>query len=123
MAEALLKSIRPEWQVFSAGTAPAPIVHPMAVKVVEELGLNMTDAEPHDVDEYIDEQFDYVITVCDHAREMCPTFTGDVKYQRHMGYYDPSEKLGTREQRLAEFRRIRDEIKVGFSAFADEVGG
>lgn len=123
MAQAWLKSIRPEWEIFSAGTAPAPIVHPMAVKVVEELGLNMSGAEPLDVDEYIDQPFDYVITVCDHAREMCPTFTGEVKYQRHMGFYDPSEKLGTVEQRMAEFRRIRDEIKVGFSAFAEEVGG
>ncbi len=123
MAEALLKSIRPGWEVYSAGTAPAPIVHPMAVKVLDEIGLNMSGAWPQDVDQFLDQQFDYVITVCDHAREMCPTFTGDVKYQRHMGYSDPSEKLGTIEQRMAEFRRIRDEIKLGFSAFANEVDG
>ena len=122
MAEVILHSLRPQWNVQSAGTAPAPVVHPMALKVLNEIGLGGTAAYPKDVEQFLDHHFDYVITVCDHARETCPIFTGRVGEQRHMGFEDPSETLGSRDQKLAEFRRIRDAILTGFRQFAEEQG-
>jgi arsenate reductase len=111
MAEAFLKSLYPESEVFSAGTEPAPVVHPKAVKVMKEVGIDISDHEPESVDNYIEESFDYVITVCDDARENCPVFTGNVKHRLHIGFRDPASATGTREEIMDVFRRVRDEIK------------
>jgi arsenate reductase len=117
MVEGFLKSIDPELEVFSAGTSPSDRVHPKAVEVMKEEGIDLTGHAPKQVDKFLDRTFDYVITVCGHAREHCPVFTGKVKQRLHIGFDDPAEATGSEEEIYAEFRRIRDEIKRDFNAF------
>lgn len=117
MAEGFLRSFDPGLEVFSAGTAPSDRVHPKAVLVMQELGIDLSGQYPRKVDEFLNEAFDYVITVCGHARENCPVFTGEVKKQLHIGFDDPAEATGTEEEIMGEFRRIRDEIREQMNAF------
>ena len=117
MAEGFLKSFDNELEVYSAGTAPSDQVHPKAVVVMDELGIDISDGKPEHVDEYLDTDFDYVITVCGGAKETCPAFIGNVKERRHIGFDDPAEVTGTEEEIYSAFRRIRDEIKTDFSKF------
>lgn len=117
MAEGFLRSFDPGIEVRSAGTEPSRRVHPMAFTVMHELGIDLSEHYPQKVDEYLQESFDFVITVCDHAKENCPVFLGDVKQQLHIGFDDPAEATGTEEEILEEFRRIRDEIKERMYAF------
>jgi arsenate reductase (thioredoxin) len=117
MAEGFLRSFDPEIEVKSAGTEPSNQVHPKAVTVMQELGIDLSEHYPQKVDEYLQEAFDFVITVCGHAKENCPVFLGDVKQQLHIGFEDPAEATGTEEEILEEFRRIRDEIKERMYAF------
>ena len=119
MAEGFLKDIDHSLEVYSAGTEPSEQVHPKAVIVMKELGIDLSDHYPKKVDEYLSEAFDYVITVCGHAKENCPVFLGEVKHQLHIGFDDPAEATGTEDQILGEFRRIRDEIRVRMQAFLD----
>jgi arsenate reductase len=111
MAEGFLRSFDPEIKVFSAGTEPSNRVHPKAVTVMQELGIDLSEHYPQKVDEYLQEAFDFVITVCGHAKENCPVFQGEVKQHLHIGFEDPAEATGTEEEILEVFRRIRDEIK------------
>jgi len=117
MAEGFLRSFDPQLEVFSAGTEPSEQVHPKAVVVMQELGIDLSGHYPQKVDAYLDQAFDYVITVCGHAQENCPVFLGEVKQQLHIGFDDPAEATGTEEQILGEFRRIRDEIRERMHAF------
>lgn len=117
MAEGLLKSFDENLEVFSAGTNPSNQVHPKAVAVMKELNLDISSNYPKKVDQFLSEAFDYVITVCDNAKETCPVFFGKVKNQLHIGFEDPAEATGTEEEILKEFRRIRDEIKKDFYEF------
>ncbi|MCK5692257.1 MAG: arsenate reductase ArsC [Bacteroidales bacterium] len=117
MAEGFLRSFDPEIEVKSAGTEPSNQVHPKAVAVMQELGIDLSEHYPQKVDEYLQEAFDFVITVCGHAKENCPVFLGDVKQQLHIGFEDPADATGTEEEILEEFRRIRDEIKERMYAF------
>lgn len=117
MAEGFLKSFDPVLEVFSAGTHPAPRVNPNAVKVMKELGIDITHHIPEKVDKYIDEEWDYVITVCGGANESCPAFTGKVKKRLHIGFDDPADAMGDEEEVLAEYRRVRDEINRDFFEF------
>jgi arsenate reductase len=114
MAEAYLRSLDPGLEVQSAGTFPAARVHPYAVEAMREIGIDLGDARPKSVDEFLAKPFDYVVTVCDNARESCPVFTGSVKHRLHIGFDDPAEATGTREEVLGEFRRVRDEIRARF---------
>jgi arsenate reductase (thioredoxin) len=114
MAEGYVKHFRPDFKVFSAGTAPAPEVHPLAVEVMKEDGIDISQGEPKLVNQFIDQSFDYVITVCDDAKETCPVFIGDVKHQMHIGFEDPAMAAGSDEDVLNVFRRVRDEIKQEF---------
>ena len=120
MAEGFLKSFDPELEVYSAGTNPSSQVHPKAVQVMAELGIDISDGKPENVDKYLDQSFEYVITVCDNAKETCPMFLGDVQEQLHIGFEDPADAVGTEEKVLAEFRRIRDEIKRDFFQFYED---
>lgn len=120
MAHAFLQSLNTKLEVRSAGTNPAPEVHPLAVKVMGEAGLDISSHKPTRVDEYINETWDYVITVCGDANENCPVFIGDVKNRLHIGFEDPAKVTGTEEFVLSEFRRIRDEIKQRFTVFYDD---
>ena len=120
MAEGFLKSFDPTMQVYSAGTSPSSRVHPKAVQVMAEVGIDISDGYPKQVDQFLEQSFDYVITVCDNARETCPVFLGDVKEQLHIGFEDPDEATGTEEEVLAVFRRIRNEIQRDFQQFYNE---
>ncbi len=117
MAEGFLKSFDATIEVHSAGTAPSTEVHPKAVVVMQEIGIDLSANYPKKVDEFLDQEFDYVLTVCSGAKESCPTFTGKVKHQLHIGFDDPADATGTEEEIYSEFRRIRDEIKRDFYAF------
>lgn len=117
MAEAFLQFFDAELQVSSAGTRPAESVNPYAVRVMNESGLDIAARRPKHVAEFINDSFDYVITVCDAAHEACPLFTGKVKTRLHMGFEDPAEADGTEEEIMSVFRRVRDEIKKEFYKF------
>lgn len=121
MAEGFLRSFSSQFDVHSAGTAPASGVHPRAIAVMKEVGIDIGNASPKSVDRYLGESFDYVITVCDHANETCPVFSGTVRHRLHMGFDDPSHAWGTEKHVMAEFRRVRDEMRERFQQFAAEV--
>ncbi len=117
MAEGFLQSFDKSIEVHSAGTEPATQVNQMAVQVMEETGINISDHKPKMVDQYLKDEWDYVITVCDHANETCPAFFGKVKHRLHIGFEDPSHAKGSDEFILSEFHRVRDEIKNEFYKF------
>ena len=120
MAEGFLKSLDSSLEVYSAGTKAEGRVNPRAVKAMKEKGIDISTGKPEPVTDYIDMPFDYVITVCDGAREVCPVFTGDVKKQLHIGFDDPAAAVGTDEEVMAVFRRVRDEIFRDFRKFYEE---
>jgi arsenate reductase len=117
MAAGFLKSFDSSLEVFSAGTRPAYRVSSKAILVMNEAGIDISSNVPESVDKYIGESFDYVITVCDNAKESCPVFTGKVKNKIHLGFEDPAEAEGTEDEVLPVFRKIRDEIKSAFHNF------
>ncbi|MEJ5261302.1 MAG: arsenate reductase ArsC [Ignavibacterium sp.] len=117
MAEGFLKSFDKNLEVYSAGTKPADKVNPKAVQVMNEVGIDISKNYPKDVEQFINESFDYVITVCDNAKETCPVFVGKVGKQLHIGFEDPAEATGTEDEILAVFRKVRDEIKKDFHEF------
>jgi arsenate reductase (thioredoxin) len=114
MAEGFLKSFDNSLDVYSAGTKPADRISSKAVLVMKEKGIDISSGTPEDVEKYIKDSFDFVITVCDNAKETCPVFTGDVRERMHIGFEDPAEAEGTEEEVLNFYRRIRDEIETGF---------
>lgn len=119
MAEGFLRSFDPGLKVYSAGTDPAESVHPLAIKVMLELGIDLSNNKPKHVDGFLETNFEYVITVCGGAKESCPSFTGNVKHRLHMGYDDPADAKGSIEEKMKVFRRVRDEIRNGFKKFYD----
>lgn len=121
MAEGYIKHFRPDFEVYSAGTAPAPEVHPLAIKVMQEDGIDISGGEPKLVNQFIDQPFDYVITVCDDAKETCPAFIGDVKQQLHIGFEDPAMATGSEEEVFGVFNKVRDQIKAEFKKFVDAI--
>jgi arsenate reductase len=117
MAEGVLKALDPTLKVYSAGTEPGEKVHPMAVAVMKEAGIDLSNGYPKPVEIFINTPFDYVITVCDGAKEACPVFTGEVKHRLHIGFDDPADASGTEAEIKAVFTRVRDEIKRDFTRF------
>lgn len=108
MAEGIMKSLYGEYyDVFSAGIEPLE-VNPDAIKVMNEIGLDISKQRSKSLEEYRDFKFDYVVTVCDQARESCPFFPGGVII--HKGFKDPAPSRGPEGVILAEFRKVRDEI-------------
>ena len=114
MAEGILRSFDKDLEIYSAGTKPEVKINPNDVKVMQEIGIDISSQYPKNVDKYITDDFDYVITVCDNAKETCPVFTGKVKHRLHIGFEDPADAKGTEEEVLAVYRKVRDEIKVEF---------
>ncbi len=114
MAQGFLQSFDKNIEVHSAGTKPAGQVNPKAVKVMQEAGIDISHHTPKMVDQYLKDEWDYVITVCDDANETCPVFSGKVKHRLHISFQDPSRATGTDEFILNEFHRVRDEIKAAF---------
>lgn len=121
MAEGFLKSFDSELEVYSAGTKPADRINPYAIKAMKEVGIDISDGKPENVDKYLNESFDYVITVCDNAKETCPVFMGDVKHRLHIGFDDPAEAKGTEEEVMPIYRRVRDEIEREFRKFMEQI--
>lgn len=117
MAEGFLKSFDNNLEVYSAGTKPAERVNPFAIKAMKKIGIDISSGITENVDKYLSQSFDYVITVCDNAKETCPVFMGDVKHRLHIGYDDPAEAVGTEEEVMPVYRRVRDEIKRDFYEF------
>ena len=114
MAHGFLQSFDENIAVHSAGTEPAQQVNQKAVKVMQEVGIDISSHKPKMVDLYLKDEWDYVITVCDSANETCPAFFGKVKNRLHMGFEDPSHATGSEEFIWSEFHRVRDEIKTAF---------
>jgi arsenate reductase len=117
MAHGFLQSFDEGLTVCSAGTEPAKQVNQKAVQVMKEAGIDISSHIPKLVDQYLQDEWDYVITVCDHANETCPLFMGKVKYRIHMGFEDPSHVTGSEDFIMSEFRRVRDMIKSEFKDF------
>lgn len=121
MAHGWLQSFDRSLNVYSAGTEPAAQVNPKAVKVMAEAGVDISSHTPKSVTQYLDESWDYVITVCGGANESCPAFIGKVANRLHIGFDDPSHVTGSEEFIWSEFRRVRDEIRHRFYSFYSEL--
>jgi arsenate reductase len=121
MAEGLLRSFDKSLDIYSGGTKPAERVNPFAVKVMHELGIDISHHTPSHVDDFVNESFDYVITVCDGANESCPVFTGIVKHRLHIGFPDPADATGSEEEILPVYREVRDAIKEKFYQFYQQI--
>jgi arsenate reductase len=117
MAEGFLKSFDKNLEVNSAGTKPAEKVNPFAIRAMKEIGIDISSGVAEDVSKYLSQSFDYVITVCDNAKETCPVFVGNVKHRLHIGFDDPADVVGTEEEVMPVYRRVRDEIKRDFYEF------
>jgi arsenate reductase len=110
MAEGLLRARAGDhFDVFSAGTEPRATVHPLAVQAMAAVGVDISEQRPKHLQPFIGQDFDFVITVCDRARDACPTFPGDPQ-QIHWSFDDPAAVPGTEDERSLVFRRVRDEI-------------
>jgi arsenate reductase len=116
MAEGLFRHFGGgRWEVFSAGTKPAA-VRPEAIAVMREIGIDISGHRSKSVDEFSGQPFDFVVTVCDNARDNCPVFPG-AAHRIHWSFEDPAAAHGTEQQRLDAFRRIRDQIRERVEAF------
>lgn len=111
MAEGLMRSLGLGlWEVKSGGLLPS-YVHPLGIRVMEEIGIDISHQTSKSMEQFLNEDFDYIVTLCDHAAMSCPTFPGQAK-RLHWSLEDPAAAVGTIEQRLIVFRKIRDEIKT-----------
>ena len=115
MAHGFLQSFNKNLIVRSAGTEASGKLNAGAVKAMAEVGIDISKHTSDSVNDYLNEEWDYVITVCGGANESCPAFLGKVKHRLHIGFDDPSHAEGTPEFIESEFRRVRDEIKARFS--------
>ena len=110
IAEGLLKHLGGDrFEVYSAGSEPAGYVHPLAIQVMQEIGIDISNHTSKHLNQFLEQPFDYVITVCDQANEVCPFMPGDYK-RLHRGFFDPAKVKGTDQEKLTAFRRVRDEI-------------
>lgn len=117
MAEGLLRDLGGDrFQAFSAGAKPAGYVHPFAITAMQDIGIDIASHTSKPLDAFDGQKFDYLITVCDQAREACPTYAGATQ-QLHWSFEDPAQAPGTEEQKLAVFRRVRDEIRSRVEEF------
>ncbi|HMR65561.1 MAG TPA: arsenate reductase ArsC [Anaerolineae bacterium] len=111
MAEGLINArLGPEFEAFSAGTRPSGYVHPKAIAAMAEFGIDLSHNESKNLEQFRGRYFDYIITVCDSAKEDCPVWLEQAGTRTHIGFDDPAEATGTEAEIMAEFRRIRDEI-------------
>lgn len=120
MAEGLLRhDAGNAFEVESAGTKPGG-VRPEAIRAMQEIGIDINRHRSKHVDEFLGQRFDYVITVCDNAKESCPVFPGAVK-RLHQSFEDPPPpSVGTDEERMAVFRKVRDELRTYLKCFAEK---
>lgn len=119
LAEGLLRAAAGDlFNVESAGSKPAGYVHPLAIKAMAEIGIDLSDHRSKHMNEFLDRQVETVITVCGNADQACPIYPGQVN-RHHWPFFDPAHATGTEEERLEVFRRVRDEIRQRFTAYAD----
>lgn len=119
MAEGILRrASKGAFEVASAGSNPAGYVHPLAIKALEEIGIDISDHTSKHLDTFLDRDVETVITVCGNADQACPTFPGQVN-RHHYPFDDPAHAEGDEEAQMAVFRRVRDEILAVFTAYAD----
>ena len=112
MAHGFLQSFDKSLEVHSAGTNPTSQVNPQAIQVMHEVGIDISTHKPKSVEIYLNDEWDYVITVCGGANENCPMFVGNVGKRLHIGFDDPANSTD-----INEFRRVRDELKSNLLAF------
>lgn len=118
MAEGVLRAAAGDlFDVHSAGSQPAGFVHPNAIAVMREIGIDLTGHTSKPMNDFLSRRIDTVITVCGKADQACPVFPGQV-HRYHWGFDDPARAQGSNDEVLAEFRRVRDQIKGVFEAFA-----
>jgi arsenate reductase len=118
LAEGILRAaLGDSLNVESAGSKPAGYVHPLAIQVMKEIGIDVSGHRSKHLDEFLKQSVETVIAVCGNADQACPIFPGQVN-RYHWGFYDPAHATGTNEEKLAVFRRVRDEIKMVFEAYA-----
>ena len=121
MAEGLLRHIAGDrFEVFSAGTQPMDL-RPEAIKVMDEIGIDISGHYPKFLDKFIGQNFEYVVTVCDNANESCPVFPGRSE-RLHWSFQDPAAAQGSESERLSAFRKIRDEIRARIGRFLQDDG-
>jgi arsenate reductase len=119
MAEALMRERAGEhFDVQSAGAAPKDIVHQLAVKALDEIGIDISGARPKHLEEFLSETFDFIITLCDNARDMCPVFPGQPASD-HWNLTDPAAAEGSEEKQFAAFKAARDEIIARIDRFVE----
>jgi len=114
MAHGFMQSFDNRMTVRSAGTQASGRLNAGAVEAMKVIGIDISGHTSDQVEQYLDEEWDYVVTVCGGANEACPAFIGKVKHRLHIGFDDPSHVTGSPEFIKSEFRRVRDEIKDGF---------
>ena len=118
LAEGILRAaVGDKLRVASAGSKPAGYVHPLAMQVMKEIGLDISQHRSKHLNEFLNQPVETVITVCGNADQACPIFPGQVN-RHHWGFDDPAHATGTDEEKLAVFRRVRDEIRRIFTAYA-----
>ena len=118
LAEGLLRAAAGDLlEVASAGSKPAGYVHPLSVEVMLELGIDISSHHSKHMDEFLSKNVETVLTVCGNADQACPIFPGQ-RNRHHWGFDDPAHATGSREEQLVVFRRVRDEIKRVFEAYA-----
>ena len=117
MAHGFLQSFDENLTVCSAGTQASGKLNEKAVQVMKEAGIDISHHTSDSIDKYLNDEWDYVITVCGGANEACPAFFGKVKHRLHIGFDDPSHAKGSEEFIQSEYYRVRDEIREGFWKF------
>jgi arsenate reductase len=118
LAEGILRAAAGDsFRVASAGSKPTGYVHPLAIKAMHEIGIDITGHRSKHLSEFLDQSVETVITVCGNADQACPMFPGQVN-RHHWGFDDPAHATGSEEEQLAVFRRVRDEIRRVFEAYA-----
>lgn len=118
LAEGILRAAAGDkLRVASAGSKPAGYVHPLAIKAMAEIGIDISHHQSKHLDEFLSQDVETVITVCGNADQVCPMFPGQVN-RHHWGFDDPAHATGTEQEQMAVFRRVRDEIRRVFEAYA-----
>jgi len=119
LAEGILRvALGDSFDVQSAGSKPAGYVHPLAIRVMKEIGIDISGHRSKHLDEFLKQPVETVITVCGNADQACPMFPAQVN-RHHWGFDDPAHATGTDDEKLAVFRKVRDEIRMVFDAYAD----
>ena len=118
LAEGILKqALGDRFRVESAGSKPAGYVHPLAIRALGEIGIDISEHRSKHLEEFLSDEIETVITVCGNADQACPVFPGQVN-RHHFPFDDPAHAEGTEEEQLAVFRRVRNEIRAVFTAYA-----